>query len=676
MVLGWLLALAGASALVAVGVLRDARAASPEPLLPNLVADPPDGAELATSSIEGHTHLLLRFNGYIHNDGPGALDIRGARAHPQVQGMDEAQVNEEVRTYKGFEQTMPANIEAELAVPAMHVSQRLYTTNEGEPKESERYLERPHVEEATAGEMIYSNADGHHHWHLQHVASYSLWNDAKTAEVAPSQKVGFCLEDIQHIEPDKGPATPVYAHNAPPYPGFCRRWEPNSTSVYEGISPGWRDIYPSEVAFQWVDVSDVAPGEYWLREDVDPEHVLQEAGGGPKYAYSISPVVIPGFDAEGQGMATDEDEAKTITLSARAYDTTASPVFRIYSQPEHGSLSVIHDDQLTYTPESGYAGSDSFTYSASDPESEFPQQPELATVSISVNSMKPTIAIDGGQQQMIAGTGTQLTAAVTHDTAGVEWQASAGTIVAGGFSGGEALYTAPAAPPAGGGVTITARLLDDPSIYAQRTIVIEPQPVAEPQPEPPAEGSTGAGAGSGSGTGTGTGTGSGTGTGTGSGAAGTGSGSSSSTAGSGGGGSGERSSSSPDILERARAASISRPRAMLVGHELVMSTVPSVAGFVRLTATLRGRRLGSCSTNSVALRTFTCRLRLRAGISPLAPISVRATLQVGKRLLQATLPAHRVPEMRMRTMGEVAEASGRASLLWCSPSTLTSVLVG
>ena len=38
--------------------------------------DRPDNATLVTSSAEGSTRLLLRFNGYLHNDGPGALDIR------------------------------------------------------------------------------------------------------------------------------------------------------------------------------------------------------------------------------------------------------------------------------------------------------------------------------------------------------------------------------------------------------------------------------------------------------------------------------------------------------------------------------------------------------------------------------------------------------------------------
>jgi hypothetical protein len=286
--------LAGA-ALLWTGSPHAAHASGSGALLPNLVADPPDGATLVTSSTEAGARLLLRFNGYLHNAGPGALDIRGSRAAPKAAGIDANELTEEVESNKRREQSLPPALEQELATPAMSVSQRLFTTNEGNPSVSGQYIERAHYEEPSAGEMVYSNADGHHHWHLQRVAKYSLWNAGKSAEVAPSQKVGFCLDDSQHVEAGKGPSTAVYANDMPPYPGFCRRFRPDSTSVYEGISPGWRDVYERELAWQWVDVSDVLPGEYWLREDVDPGAVIKQTGGGAKYEYSKSPTVIPGF---------------------------------------------------------------------------------------------------------------------------------------------------------------------------------------------------------------------------------------------------------------------------------------------------------------------------------------------------------------------------------------------
>jgi len=58
--------------------------------------------------------------------------------------------------------------------------------------------------------------------------------------------------------------------NVPPFRAFCQQYNPIATSLFEGISPGWRDVYNRELAFQWVDASNVLPGEYWLREDVNP----------------------------------------------------------------------------------------------------------------------------------------------------------------------------------------------------------------------------------------------------------------------------------------------------------------------------------------------------------------------------------------------------------------------
>src|ERR1700694_4391519 len=73
-----------ALAVLVAGVMCPAAASSPTKLLPNLVADAPDGVELVHYSSNGTTRLLLRFNGYIHNKGPGAVDFRGSRKAPEL----------------------------------------------------------------------------------------------------------------------------------------------------------------------------------------------------------------------------------------------------------------------------------------------------------------------------------------------------------------------------------------------------------------------------------------------------------------------------------------------------------------------------------------------------------------------------------------------------------------
>ncbi len=367
-------------------VTRPARASGAEPLLPNLVADPPDNVSLATDGSTGVNRLLLRFNGYVHNKGPGAVDFRGSREKPKVSKA----VEEEVERAREKAEGLPQKVEEELATPPMKVFQRLFTTNAEETN-----IERPHVDEPSSGEMIYVSADGHHHWHLQRVAKYSLWNSAKTAEVAPAAKVGFCLEDSQHVETNIGPEKAVYADNVAPYRDFCQQYRPNATGLFEGISPGWRDVYSHELAFQWVDVSSVLPGEYWLREDVNPLGVIKETGGANAPAYATGPTIVPGFDALAQSTSTQVGEARTVALTSKAWNDSATPKYAIVSQPQHGKLSAVSNNQVTYTPNAGYTGLDSFTFSAADPNSQFPLSPAVATVSIEVTTAAPRVLLAG-----------------------------------------------------------------------------------------------------------------------------------------------------------------------------------------------------------------------------------------------------------------------------------------
>src|SRR5207248_2271593 len=68
--------------------------------------------------------------------------------------------------------------------------------------------------------------------------------------------------------------------------------------------------------------------------------------------------------ASNQAVVTDEDTAKTITLSAS--DTEGSPLnYAIVSGPAHGTLSGTAPN-LTYTPAADYNGPDSFTFTAND----------------------------------------------------------------------------------------------------------------------------------------------------------------------------------------------------------------------------------------------------------------------------------------------------------------------
>ena len=83
--------------------------------------------------------------------------------------------------------------------------------------------------------------------------------------------------------------------------------------------------------------------------------------------------------ASGQTVSTNQDTAVSITLQAS--DADNDPLsFAIASGPANGSLSALSGNELSYTPNTGFSGSDSFTFTANDGT----EDSAPATVSITV----------------------------------------------------------------------------------------------------------------------------------------------------------------------------------------------------------------------------------------------------------------------------------------------------
>lgn len=530
----WSPALAMLAASVAAAVaMGSARAgAAPGELLPDLVADPAADVVLATDATDatGPDRLLLRFAGYVHNAGQGAVEVRGSRSSTAA---------------------------------AMTLTQRVFDGAGG-------WRDAP-----SSGRLVYEDGDGHGHWHLMHAARYSLWNSARSAEVAPAMKAGFCLEDTEHVDAH-GPGARVYGgvldHR------FCEQGRPNVLSVFQGVSPGWRDVYSNRLAFQWVDVSAVQPGSYSLRSDVDPDRVVVESAEGNQAAWAPSPAVIPGYVAQAvDGGAIQPGATATLTLSAQRFGDPGAVAYRIESAPTGGTLDVAtgvstQSATVTYTPRPDFRGTDSFTYSARDTTSGFPLSPAVATATVRVGAPAvPTVRISGAPEQMFAGTSVQLSAAVTGTAAGVQWAvdgAPGGSPVSGSITSG-GLYTAPSRPPGAGAVTIAARAAG--GAYDERRVRIIPAPPQRPAPTPPSS--------------------------------------------------------------RPARGRLGAPDAIRIGHRLVLSTVARRAGVVRLTAHAAGRKLGSCSARTPAGRRFICRLRIPRAVASTTSIRVVASLRVKGRVV-------------------------------------------
>jgi hypothetical protein len=253
-----------------------------------------------------------------------------------------------------------------------------------------------------------------------------------------------------------------------------------------GTSSGWRDVYDKSLAFQWIDVSNTAPGRYLVGAEADPDNTIWEGGGGAESnvpAFASQQVIVPGWTAQPVSLA-QTGSPQAVPLSSVKFGTQGNSNlrYRVTSAPAHGTLNVALGQDFTagtqviYTPSPGYLGGDGFTYVARSIGSSFPLNPQNATVSFA--STQPSVAISGAPASLVAGTSVQLTAAVSNLPGGVSWGASAGSISPTG------LYTAPGTPPAGGTTTVRATSTANPAVAAQVVIGISPRPKQTAKPDP------------------------------------------------------------------------------------------------------------------------------------------------------------------------------------------------
>jgi hypothetical protein len=415
--------------------------------LPDLVADPPGPLSAAEVYDDGAgPRLLIRFNGYVHNRGPGPLEIRAGANNGGWMG---------------------------------DVRQRIYRDTDG----FDDALHNP------APQVIFETDDSHNHWHLKHIARYSLWNSAGTAEVAPAQKAGFCLVDSQRVEaPDSSPPGYVGSH-------FCEQNRPAIDSVMMGLSGGWRDVYGRSLAFQWVDASDVAPGVYRVRAEVDPEGTIFEANEFNPPAFAAEEAVVPGYGAVNVSHGAATGPRQVQLQATNVGNVSRAPQFKIVSAPRHGSLDTpvgqwFSGGSVGYTPAPGYSGPDSFTFAARDPASSFPRNPPAAVASLE-GAGATLVTIAGAPESLRTGASAQLSAVVQNGSTEVSWSVDG---VAGGNSAlgtisADGLYRAPDQVPPAGQVRVSARSAAGGSGEAVIRIVEEPARRAAPDVPGAVEGS-------------------------------------------------------------------------------------------------------------------------------------------------------------------------------------------
>ncbi|XP_038003509.1 lysyl oxidase homolog 1 [Motacilla alba alba] len=98
----------------------------------------------------------------------------------------------------------------------------------------------------------------HQHYHsMAEFSHYDLLDVTSGRRVAEGHKASFCLEDT----------TCDFGH--------LKRYA--CTAHTQGLSPGCYDTYNADIDCQWIDITDVPPGNYILKVQVNPKYLVLES---------------------------------------------------------------------------------------------------------------------------------------------------------------------------------------------------------------------------------------------------------------------------------------------------------------------------------------------------------------------------------------------------------------
>lgn len=123
----------------------------------------------------------------------------------------------------------------------------------------------------------------HEHYHFNGYAEYTLV-DGEGNVVAAGHKQAFCLEDFEPWSLGVGSGS--------------------YTCENQGITRGWADTYDSYLDCQWIDITDVPPGDYQIRVELDLLDRIPELDETDNV--QVVPVHIP--SREEHGPVTDPCE--------------------------------------------------------------------------------------------------------------------------------------------------------------------------------------------------------------------------------------------------------------------------------------------------------------------------------------------------------------------------------
>ena len=185
---------------------------------------------------------------------------------------------------------------------------------------------------------FYQFATCHGHYHFESFAQYTLldtnYNPVMLdTNVVVGRKVGFCIADTV-------------------------RWSPTAptglkyTCSNNGLQAGWADVYSQNLDCQYVDITGVPSGNYYLQMTVNPDALLTEADLSNNTV--LVPLNIPPTNCLSAPVNDSFDNAVVVTHSPFTATEFNNCATKQAGEPNHAGNAGGHSIWFSWTPDSNH----------------------------------------------------------------------------------------------------------------------------------------------------------------------------------------------------------------------------------------------------------------------------------------------------------------------------------
>jgi hypothetical protein len=138
---------------------------------------------------------------------------------------------------------------------------------------------------------IFYSGDGHNHRHVKNLLKMELTSLAGGTDVRRVAKIGYCFYDNvrYRLSLPGAPQSAFYRSSS------CGN--SSSTSVRMGLSVGWGDRYPWDIAYQYINITGLAAGNYRLTVTADADGLFQELNDANNFTYTDLYIARPGYSS-------------------------------------------------------------------------------------------------------------------------------------------------------------------------------------------------------------------------------------------------------------------------------------------------------------------------------------------------------------------------------------------